>query len=331
MVSTQRREGRDELATDIARLITTPQQAPLAPNYRPLLGIPASASTLAAGGWRTISADATSIEAVVAAGGEVRLIPLRSPQPEEDAIEVVLQAVLPFDGLLLPGSNSDVDPRLYHQLPSPQTAPAEPLLDWWLMLMALVARQTLTPLFAICGGAQRLNVAFGGTLQQHLPGHRADDLLAGNWMLRCLHLDRERLHLCARGSHLPEPEEALLFHQQYSEICCMHHQAPDQLAAGFLPWGWSEGVVEGFGYPGPDPWFALGTQFHSEARVNDDDALSRFLFQAFLTACRVYAGSLHDVLKTSHMRDRILRRLYRDPLVQRFLQGPLVPEVIESR
>ncbi len=331
MLSMQRRESRDELATDIARLISTPQQAPLTPGYRPLIGIPASASTLAIGGWRAMSADATSIEAIVAAGGEVRLIPLRFPHPKEDAIEVLLQAVLPFDGLLFPGSDSDVDPRLYNQLPSPQSALAEPLLDWWVMLMALVARQTLTPLFAICGGAQRLNVAFGGTLKQHVLGHRADHLTAGNWIMRCLQLDRERLHLCARGNTLSEPEEVLFFHQQCCEICCMHHQAPDHLAADFLPWGWSEGIIEGFGYPGPDPWFALGTQFHSEAKVNSDDPLSRFLFQAFLTACRAYAGSLHEVLKTVHMRDRILRRLYHDPLVQRFLQGPLVPEVIKSR
>jgi putative glutamine amidotransferase len=329
MLLAQHPGSRDELETIIARLITTPQHAPLGPGYRPLIGMPASASILADGQWRAMSADAASIEAVIAAGGEVRLIPLRFPHPEEDAIELVLQAVLPFDGLLFPGSNSDVDPRLYHQLPHPQTAPAEPLLDWWVMLMALVARQTLTPLFAICGGMQRLNVAFGGTLQQHLTGHRAESIEASNWTIRSLELDRESLHLCVKGNRLCSAPDDLSSLEQSSEICCMHHQAADQLAAGFLPWGWSEGIIEGFGYPGPDPWFALATQFHSEARVNGNDPLSHVLFQAFLAACRTYAGSLRDALKTSRMRDHILRRLYRDPLVQRFLQGPLVPQVRE--
>lgn len=81
MLLAQQRGSRDELETTIARLITTPQQAPPGPGYRPLIGMPASASILADGQWRAMSADAASIEAVIAAGGEVRLIPLRFPHP----------------------------------------------------------------------------------------------------------------------------------------------------------------------------------------------------------------------------------------------------------
>jgi len=132
---------RDALGTTIASLVTDQQARRLPPRYRPLIGMLASPSTLASGQWRVMSADLACIEAVQGAGGEVRLLPLRLPHAEEDAIEMVLQAVLPFDGLLFAGSDSDVDPRLYGQMPHPQTARPEPLIDWWAMLMTLVARE----------------------------------------------------------------------------------------------------------------------------------------------------------------------------------------------
>lgn len=327
----QHREGEEELSAQIATAVTAQPPSPLPPRYRPLIGMLASPSRRADGDWQVMGADATCIEAVLAAGGEVRLVPLRSPRREEDPIELVLQTVLEFDGLLFPGSSSDVDPRLYSQQPQAQTAPAEPLLDWWVMLTALAARLTLTPLFAICGGAHRLNVAFGGTLRQHIPRHRAQNIAAGNWTRRVLELDGERLQRCVRESFFFEHAILLSSHRSRHEICCMHHQAPDILAPGFLAWGWSEGIAEGFGYRGPDPWFALATLFHAEARASCDDPLSHFLFGAFLAACQAYAGSQREVLKSARIRDHMLRRLYREPLIQRFLQGPLTAETPSGR
>src|SRR5947209_17407142 len=151
----------DDLSTTIASFVTTRGTCRLPPRYRPQIGMLASPSTLADGQWPVMSADLASVEAILAAGGEVRFIPTRLPSRDEDAIEMVLQAVLPFDGLLFAGSQSDVDPRLYGHLPHPRTVAPDPLLDWWTMLMALVARETLTPLLGICGGAERLNVALG--------------------------------------------------------------------------------------------------------------------------------------------------------------------------
>lgn len=57
-----------------------------------------------------MSTDLASIEAVLAAGGEVRLIPLRLPYPGEDAFEMGLHTVLPFDGLLFTCNDSGVAP-----------------------------------------------------------------------------------------------------------------------------------------------------------------------------------------------------------------------------
>ncbi len=233
------------------------------------------------------------------------------------------QAVLPFDGLLFAGSQSDVDPRLYGQLPHPRTVAPDPLLDWWTMLMALVARETLTPLLGICGGAERLNVALGGTLHQHIEGHQADEIKANNWIRHTLYLDAEKLARCVRGAHLFASDDEMPTGADDHRIYCMHHQTPDVLAPAFTTWGWSDGIAEGFGYSGPMPWYALATMFHAEAGAACQEPLACSLFHSFLAAGRAYAASLRDALKSVRMRDRILRRLYAEALVQRLLHGPL--------
>ena len=315
--------AEDDLSTTVASFVTTQGTCRLPPRYRPQIGMLASPATLADGQWPVMSADMASVEAILAAGGEVRFIPTRLPSRDEDAIEMVLQAVLPFDGLLFAGSQSDVDPRLYGQLPHPRTVAPDPLLDWWTMLMALVARETLTPLLGICGGAERLNVALGGTLHQHIEGHQADEIKANNWTLHTLHLDAEKLARCVRGAHLCASDDQASTGADDHRIYCLHHQAPDVLAPAFTTWGWSDGIAEGFGYIGPMPWYALATMFHAEAGAACQEPLACSLFHSFLAAGRAYAASLRDALKSVRMRDRILRRLYAEALVQRLLHGPL--------
>lgn len=160
---------------------------------RPVIGLLASSSTLAEGQWPVVSTDAACIDAVLSAGGDVRLVPIRLPQRGEDALEILVQTVLEFDGLVFAGSSSDVDPHLYGKIPEPKTAKPEPLLDWWVMLMTLVAHETHTPLFGVCGGAQRLNVALGGTLSQEIAGHRAEQVVADNWKGNALEVAPEML------------------------------------------------------------------------------------------------------------------------------------------
>lgn len=287
---------------------------------RPVIGLLASSSTLAEGQWPVVSTDAACIDAVLSAGGDVRLVPIRLPQRGEDALEILVQTVLEFDGLVFAGSSSDVDPHLYGKIPEPKTAKPEPLLDWWVMLMTLVAHETHTPLFGVCGGAQRLNVALGGTLSQEIAGHRAEQVVADNWKGNALAVAPEMLTRCLRAgtSSLVAEDVSPGLH----EIWCMHHQGVDILAPGLLSWGWSGRVMEGFGYPGPKPWFVLATMFHAEARMRCGDPLSRFLFGSYLQACRVYASERREEVNSWLVRSKVLQRLVENPLAQRFLQGP---------
>ena len=197
MYRIQLSDAGDDLGTIIATLVTTQQASLLPPRYRPLIGMLASPSTSVDGQRQVMSTDLASIEALLAAGGEVRLIPVRLPAAGEEAFELVLHTVLQFDGLLF--SCSAVDPHLDgHENHAPLEGPGS-LLDWWMVLMALVARETLTPLFGICRGAAQLRQAFGGTLRQQRPAHHVARGRAHNGVMHSLDLDPERLALCVRG------------------------------------------------------------------------------------------------------------------------------------
>ena len=313
----------DDLGTIIATLVTTQQASLLPPRYRPLIGMLASPSTSVDGQQQVMSADLASIEAVLAAGGEVRLIPVRLPAAREEAFELVLHTLLQFDGLLFSCSDSAIDPHLDgHENHAPLEGP-ESLLDWWMMLMALVARETLMPLFGICRGAAQVQQAYGGTLRQQRPGHHLARGCAHTGVMHSLDLDPERLALCVRGGNRMVPPDSLSSPDQGEEVLCLHLYELDIPAPGFLAWGWTGGKTVAWGYPGPSPWFALATLFHAEARMGagQHNGLSPYLFEMYVRACRAYAGSLRQGLKSTRLRDRILRRLYADPLAQRFLPG----------
>jgi putative glutamine amidotransferase len=126
----------------------------------------------------------------------------------------------------------------------------------------------------ICRGAQVLNVAFGGTLHQHLPdvlghsGHRA-----GNTVFTTL-----------RVRTVPGTRLAALMGES-ADASCYHHQAIDKVGDGLVVSAWDpDGVVEGLELPGDD--FVLAVQWHPEQTLDD-----LRLFKAVVDAARSYADS----------------------------------------
>ena len=73
-----------------------------------------------------------------------------------------------IDGLILAGGH-DVDPSFYGADPHPATTRTVPERDRIEIALARRAIERDMPLLGICRGMQVLNVAFGGTLLQHLP------------------------------------------------------------------------------------------------------------------------------------------------------------------
>src|SRR6266446_1840059 len=101
-------------------------------------------------------------EAIEAAGGAPLHISL-IPNPQ-----YIAAAVEQLDGILLPGSDSDVDPLRYNREPHPALGRVHPIKDETDLLVIEAAERRGLPIFAICFGMQVLNVSRGGTLVQDI-------------------------------------------------------------------------------------------------------------------------------------------------------------------
>ena len=110
--------------------------------------------------------------AIEQAGGEPVRIPLDQPTNE------VMKIVERCDGVLLPGSNADVDPAKFGAPRSPRTAAADPRRDAVDELLLQDAYKLGKPVLGICYGLQTLNVYRAGSLIQHIPDFLPQDLRA---------------------------------------------------------------------------------------------------------------------------------------------------------
>jgi putative glutamine amidotransferase len=88
--------------------------------------------------------------------------------PHEEYIATALDG---FDGVLLPGSDSDVDPSRYDKEPSKWLGSVHPIKDATDALVLSEIEKRAMPLLAICFGMQMLNVSRGGTLIQPSTGN----------------------------------------------------------------------------------------------------------------------------------------------------------------
>lgn len=182
------------------------------------------------------------------------------------------------DGLLLAGGG-DVGSSRYGAEPHPAAYSVDKERDEFEIDLALAADRQRIPTFAICRGAQVVNVAFGGTLHQHLPDH---DDLGPHGIPK------------AGGGHLHDvkvSESSRLFSATRSSvISCSssHHQGIDRVGEGLVPVAWTgDGLVEAV--ERPDGWL-LGVQWHPEATAPSDPA-QQALFDAFVEqAARRMAG-----------------------------------------
>jgi putative glutamine amidotransferase len=227
-------------------------------------------------------------EAVEAAGGAPVHISLI---PQADYISTLMENL---DGILLPGSDSDVDPRRYGAEPHPKLGSVHTIKDETDLLVLKEVEKRTMPLFAICFGMQVLNVSRGGTLIQDIASQVPKAIKHEQGVPR----DRpsHRVELPKTGMLSALARETKVFVNSH------HHQAIDKVGRNLAATAWaSDGLVEALEETRPDR-FALAVQWHPELGWKED-LLSQGLFEKFVAATRAYAGRAGNSVEESEIGD----------------------------
>lgn len=219
-------------------------------------------------------------EAVAAAGGAPVHISLI---PYAEYIDAVVDGV---DAILLPGSDSDVDPLRYGQQPHPALGSVHTIKDETDLLVINAAERKQIPLLAICFGMQVLNVSRGGTLIQDIRSQLPDAIKHEQGAPR----DRPSHSVkVAAGSKLNE-----IIKTEDLAVNSHHHQAIETLGADLVATAWSsDRVIEAFEDPRPDS-FVIGVQWHPEMGWQND-LFSQRLFNSFVAHARETVDDLSAV------------------------------------
>lgn len=215
-------------------------------------------------------------EAVEAAGG----VPVHlSLIPRADYVASVAERL---DGVLLPGSASDVDPLRYGHEPHTGLGQVHPLRDQTdELLLGEVERRGL-PLLAICFGLQIWNVVRGGTLVQDIAAQLPQAIQHEQGVPRERRSHRVRL--------LPGSVMAELAGDEAALVNSHHHQAVDTIGEHLRATAWThDGLIEALEDTRPGRW-AVGVQWHPEIDWGGDE-FSRRLFSSFNGAALSFAAS----------------------------------------
>jgi len=235
-----------------------------------VVGIPACAKLVD----RQIRHDTPARYAAAVFGGAGAL-PVMIPPIGEAQLDILDR----LDGLLVPGSPSNVHPDHYGGGES--RTPDHHDLDRDATTLRLIpaAIERGMPVLAICRGIQELNVALGGTLHQTVhtePGRLDHRSLPGPLEVRYAHR-----HLVTLSGSLAEIVGAPKI-----MVNSFHGQAIDVLAPGLMVEALaSDSTIEAV-HSRVAPW-VLGVQWHPEWHYADDSA-SVAIFKAFGAACRTY-------------------------------------------
>lgn len=216
------------------------------------------------------------VDAVVTGTGGTPLL-----VPAEGTRAVALAVVERLDGLLIPGSPSNIEPHHYDGEPSAPKTLHDPARDAIVLPLLRAAIEADLPILAICRGIQELNVALGGTLFQRVyevPGrldHRAP---------RQGTLEERYAHRAHSVDFTPGGLFERLAGARTMMVNSLHHQGIDRLAVPLAVEAMApDGQIEAVSLP--TARFVVGVQWHPEFRFAEDPFSVR-LFAAFGAACR---------------------------------------------
>ncbi len=195
------------------------------------------------------------------------------PVTSRNALRRILQRL---HGLLISGGNFDIHPSYYGEKPiSALGTIKRERTEFELELVDLALDQDL-PLLGICGGAQAINVALGGSLYQDI-------------VTQLPHANNHEQG--AKKNHGGHPIKILsgtclrqIVHKQTLKVNTTHHQSVKQTGKGLVVNATAEdGLIEGI--ESPSHRFVLGVQWHPEVLAGKDLSQRR-IFSSFISASK---------------------------------------------
>ncbi|MEV4668646.1 gamma-glutamyl-gamma-aminobutyrate hydrolase family protein [Microbacterium sp. LWO12-1.2] len=234
----------------------------------PLIGVTTYLERAQQGVWdvRAAFLPEQYLTGVTSAGGIALLLPPQDPDSADAAIAGL-------DGLILSGG-ADVAPELYGAERHPTTDAARVDRDAWELALFRAAERRRIPVLAICRGLQLVNVARGGTLQQHLPESLGTERyrIGGG-------VFAENQVAVARDTAL-----AAVLGEDSVSVRSYHHQGIDRLGEGLVAAAHSDdGLVQAL-VDTEGGSHVVGIQWHPE-----EDAEDRRLFEDLVTQARAFA------------------------------------------
>ena len=212
-------------------------------------------------------------EALEASGG----LPVHLPLIPK--AEYIAEALSGLDGILLPGSDTDLDPAYYGEDPHPKLGRVVPEKDETDLLVLAEAEKLGLPVLAICYGMQSLNVSRGGSLIQDIESQ----------VENCI--KHEQGKPADRNSHkITVAQHGILASLAVAEqsgeakVNSSHHQAIRVVGENLVATAWAnDGVIECI-EDNRQGRFVLGVQWHPELSWKTD-VLSRAVFDRFVENC----------------------------------------------
>lgn len=197
--------------------------------------------------------------------------------PKAEYIQEVLSGL---DGVLLPGSNTDVDPHYYGEEPHHRLGTVIPVKDETDRLVIAEAERINLPLLGICYGMQALNVARGGKLIQDIEtqvkgSHKHEQGIPATRNSHSLKIDK---------SSVLGTLKAVKDAKNKIRVNSSHHQAVAKVGKDLKAIAWAyDGVIEAV-QDTRKGRFNLGVQWHPEL-TSGHDQLSQEIFEMFVRRC----------------------------------------------
>jgi putative glutamine amidotransferase len=223
---------------------------------RALIGVCAAIERASFGVWSDEPATILPLSysrAIHGAGGMMAMLP-----PDRRASEDPGELLDRIDALVL-GGGADIDPDSQGVEAHPETIGTNPDRDHFEIALALGALDRGMPLLGVCRGMQVLNVACGGTLDQHIPdrlGHEIHRPVPGAWAEHEVRIEPGSLAAEAAGT-------------ERLTVKSHHHQGIDRIADKLTATAWATDDESVEAIESGDGDFALGVLWHPEEDATD--------------------------------------------------------------